>query len=87
MIIISYILFRFHQVVWINQPSTLQPYHKWHGQYFLADGPIYKPIITIIVNGNLERIPTNIAVAADYSYYDGIYDNLRTELKSKLLKI
>lgn len=21
---------------WINQPSTLQPYHKWHGQKVLV---------------------------------------------------
>jgi hypothetical protein len=22
--------------VWVNQPSTLQPYHEWHGQNLLA---------------------------------------------------
>lgn len=27
--------------MWINQPSTLQPYHRWHGENFLVvdDGP------------------------------------------------
>ncbi len=38
---------------WINQPSTLQMYHKWHGTNVLADYTHWPGITIYFLSGDV----------------------------------
>lgn len=50
---------------WINQPSTLQYWHKWHGMNVIAVPSNY-PDTTYVyfLEGSTESIPVNTSILA-----------------------
>lgn len=49
--------------VWINSPSTLQPYHKWHGKVGIAIQDVHKSgakdIVIYFTEGDIHSMIIN----------------------------
>lgn len=50
--------------MWINQPSSLQPYHEYHGTNVIASTMIYadggklgKEVVCYFLEGDIESMP------------------------------